>query len=474
MDNKTSQDKIKAIFLDRAKCMLFRDTVNSSPIFIYDKEVYKSNNNIKKSIASWNLICSVIDRIDGCVKFLNENSYTFPLSEEDFIGFLSFSAILYNAIKCLFEQLGIDYPYNEETNSESFKYFKDVYKQYVKEYRFWLEREDVNTINCNELENYPTDDKFFEYLRSLAFAHPFDTSRPKFFLKDENQYSPWVIANIFGKKEFGGDIGVRIYSNKFDGILDLRFDSSILRDYIKSRYDLINKATEWAQNSIKKYKILWAQRKVNRELSPIEILKDIKDILHSRYEFNDHIYFIINDAIEFLSCKLTDSSNFVAVEKYRNYLISLIPSLCDCIDSVDQDSYNDHEFVEAISIRPERVDSNTRYQLEKIFCKLKVDGEKSADIKFALNMVESFSKGFAKDYVTIDKNILFSEIKLLVTTACYLEKMNQENGNISSVLRNALQDEESTQNQLRLRAMDSMQSGKATLYFVDCSYRKNE
>jgi hypothetical protein len=46
-------------------------------------------------------------------------------------------------------------------------------------------------------------------------AHPFETSRPKFFKKGEIQYFPWVIANsnftnILGAKD---GVGIRIYSD---------------------------------------------------------------------------------------------------------------------------------------------------------------------------------------------------------------------------------------------------------------------
>ena len=52
-------------------------------------------------------------------------------------------------------------------------------------------------------------------LRSLSMAHPFETSRPKFFKKGEIQYFPWVIANsnftnILGAKD---GVGIRIYSD---------------------------------------------------------------------------------------------------------------------------------------------------------------------------------------------------------------------------------------------------------------------
>lgn len=37
-------------------------------------------------------------------------------------------------------------------------------------------------LNLEE-KNCPSDDKFFEYFRALIFAHPFETSRPKFLMQ---------------------------------------------------------------------------------------------------------------------------------------------------------------------------------------------------------------------------------------------------------------------------------------------------
>ena len=65
------------------------------------------------------------------------------------------------------------------------------------------------------------------------------------------------------------------------------------------------------------------------------------------------------------------------------------------------------------------------YQLEKIFCNL--GDYSSSDVLFGLRQAQYFSEGFAKKWVKIDINSMsHTEIQLLVRTACYLERREQQ------------------------------------------------
>ena len=76
--------------------------------------------------------------------------------------------------------------------------------------------------------------------------------------------------------------------------------------------------------------------------------------------------------------------------------------------------------------RPKIMHQFADYQLEKIFCYLN-DRCDYVNVIWGRQQAHEFSKGFAKKWVTIDaKNMSFEEIKLLVTTACYLEHEEQE------------------------------------------------
>ena len=250
----------------------FRKSINASDIFTYSDK-YKEN---------FNLLCVVMDRVETCVSYLNEHE-DYPNSEEEFLSFMMFGTMLVDAIKEINKRLNI------HINKED-------------DYCFFSE------ICCNEPLNIskkecPTDDKFFEYFRALTFAHPYETSRPKFLKKGEIQYSPWVIANKYLSGLFGMEdaVGVRIYSNMQDDIIDLRMPFQTLKNYINSRYEQMNFATAWFKEKLELEKEIWKKQKINRKQSPVEVLKEIANILDSRYMNCQDV----ERAIEYLECELT-------------------------------------------------------------------------------------------------------------------------------------------------------------------------
>lgn len=157
---------------------------------------------------------------------------------------------------------------------------------------------------------------FFEYLRALAFALPFKTDgredKRKFLEKGEIHYSPWVICNNNGFYD-SNKIGIRIYSNKKDGLIDLFITFDSLKNYIKERYDLLSKFIEWSQNEINSKREVWSKIKINRNNSIEKILIDAIKI--SKDRFKDTSY--LEDALEIINY---DSSN----EKTKDAVMQLI------------------------------------------------------------------------------------------------------------------------------------------------------
>ena len=124
-----------------------------------------------------------------------------------------------------------------------------------------------------------------------------------------------------------------------------------------------------------------------------------------------------------MECELSNEANRSSVEEYRNAIIERIPALCDAVDNLD------HELAEELCYelykRPWKMHQMAGYQLEKIFCNLGEYG--SSDVLFGLRQAQCFSEGFAKKWVNIDVNTMsHTEIRLLVRTACYLERRAQE------------------------------------------------
>lgn len=385
------------VFLDPSYCSNFRETINKTPIFIYDAE-YKVHHN---------LFCAVMDRLDSSIEYLNKHSSP-PKTEEELLLFIMYSCMVVDAVKFVLCELGIKSIYEDLSKTETYRFFKKICLE--------------DPLNLSE-KQCPTDDKFFEYFRSTTFAHPFETNRPKFFQRDEIQYSPWVIANskFMTLRGVKNGIGVRIYSNRFNEIKDLIFPLETLKEYIISRYIQIQKATYKIKVIILKKERKWKAVKVNRTLSPLDTLKEISEILNIRYESN----FAIETTILYLECESTLETNDIAISKFRKAIIEKIPTICDATDELNYEKLEE-TLAEVLHVRPKVTHSLAHYQLGKIFTnynEMKDSSNKSWD---QLN-VEAFSKEFAKKWVIIvPKTMCLTEIKLLVTVACYLEKEQQE------------------------------------------------
>lgn len=388
-------------YLDSSIIKTFRETIDSSPIF-EEQEKYKH---------LYNLICVFMDRIDSSVQFLNMHS-DYPKSEEEFINFLVYAAILRDGIEKLFENIfNKKPPYITEK-----KYFADAA---------------CNLKPFFSAQTCPTDDNFFEYIRSMAFAHPYETSfrgdkRP-FMQRGEIHYCPWVIVNktvaVFSGINDG--VGIRFYTKlNEESINSIVFSFSKLKEYIAARYQCICNLTKWAKAGIAVQTQQWLQTKVRRDQEPIFVFHDIKNILESRYEST----FSIDRAIAFLKCTLSDARNEANVSIFRDAIIRVLPHVCICVDNLD---YNGMErMLDILYIRPRQMHQMANYQLEKIFTYLDTRSETidpNSNEYWGLLQAYEFSQEFAKKWVTINiRDMSYDEIKLLVCTACYLEAKEQE------------------------------------------------
>ena len=393
-------------FLKKGLIDELRSKLNDSPIFSED-------NSLKDN---YDLICAVLDRLDSSVDYLNKHS-EIPSLEHDFLVFMMYCSMVKDASKQLADGLDVPYPFLDENDDNNFKFFKS----------FCMGK----PLNLDE-QLVPTDDRFFEYFRSIAFAHPFETSRANFLKKNDKEihYSPFVLVNnhIFSSFDDIEDaVGVRVYTNKAEGwagILDVKISFATLKNFIKSRFNFLQEIIKWAQEQINNFEATWRKRKVNRSLTNIEIMKDIIDILRTRYEPT----YEIESLLEYLDCQVTLNSNKKSVEKFRSMIECYIPEFCDAIDNLNYDVIYNIIYSD-IEVNPRGdVENMTDYQIQKIFSYLS-DEVDNYNISWGLTMAEEFSQGFAKEFVTIQAaSMSFSEIKLLVRTACYLKIEQQKIG----------------------------------------------
>ena len=373
-------------FLDSQLVCNLRDVINKTDIFIKDP--------IEKG--KFNLICAIMDRFDSSVDFLNRNQ-KFPKTENDFINFLMHVSIIRDGINNVFKVLGL------EIKSDN-----NIFQKYY--------RRDLPNIN-KEIN----DDKFYEYFRSLAFAHPFVTDRsiPNAIDKTETQYSPYVLTNLQYFRMDKDSIGVEVYSNKREPF-SITFPFETLKIYVNWKYEMILDIISEFEKIINEKEKKWKQHKVKRNLSNIGILEDIKLILKERCIETD----IIEELIMYLNCESSIQENNESIKKFKEAIIGVIPYICDAMDNYKHDEI--YDIVRDILYPNLKGHQMMHYQLEKIYGYLNDD---YGDTEWGLIQAEAFSKEFAKKWVIIKtREMSFDEIKMLTSVACYLEYMEQKEG----------------------------------------------
>ena len=375
-------------FLNSQLVYNLRDVINKTDIFIKEP----------KEKEKFNLICAIMDRFDSSVEFLNQNQ-GFPKNDNAFINFLIYVSIIRDGINNVFKVLGL------EIKSDN-KIFEKYYKR------------DLPNIN-KEIN----DDKFYEYFRSLAFAHPFVTDRsiPNAIDKTETQYSPYLLTNLalFGMEK--DSIGVEVYSNRREAF-SITFPFKKLKEYVRWKYEMISDIILEFDRIISEKEQNWKQHKVKRNLSNLDILKDIKLILEERCIDTD----IIEELIRYLNCESSFKKNNESVNIFKNAIIEIIPDICDAMDNYNHDEI--YDIVRDILYPRPKGHQMMHYQLEKIFGYLNNEYD-SGYTEWGLRQAEAFSKEFAKKWVIIKpREMSYDEIKMLTSVACYLEYKKQKEG----------------------------------------------
>lgn len=436
-------------YLDRAIINEFRESLNSSPIF-YAEEEYKKN---------WNLVCAMMDRVDSSVDYINSFDISHFDTEETLINFLTYCCILKDSIIQLFDSILPLNVFYKNNVKEQTKHFNKDFERFISEY------------NKNSKEKTCSDDKFFEFIRSITFAHPLDTNRQKFIKNHDKFFSPFVLVNSLFNDRIDNPIGVAIYSLLDDKTIHFWFSANHLINYVRDKYNLLKQAKDWLNKEISKHCDKWQKRKVNRNLQCIDLLYDIKEILQERHA--DICY--INDAISLLKCEETDKSNSKKVARYKKALVETCGDLSDWIDSLQDENLTPQKFFDMLDPMPKVMYPQAHYELSKIFSYLddeiidfntyvknrdiyiRTNGEIDvSNFEWGLVQAELFFKSFGNQYINFDLSNIHSatEVKLLTKTALYMEVQKQKSGHISRCITKLLN--ESKKKREKLKVLDTL------------------
>ena len=247
------------LLLDNDLNNKLREVVNSDDLFWRDP----------KQKENWNLICAVMDRLDSSINYINNHS-SYSNNENDIILFFVHCSIIKDAIYQVAKSLKIDC-----SNKEN------IFFKYIKDYEIFQSVEEYEIYGSNKKS---ADDQFYEYLRSLVFAHPAETSRsiPN-KIQGEIQYSPYLLGSTLQFHcDYKNPIGVQIYSNKRD-ISHICLDFDDLKKYIKNKHDKLKIIIEKCNSIVEEFKMEKKKHKINRNQDDVSILKEIVNILDERY-----------------------------------------------------------------------------------------------------------------------------------------------------------------------------------------------
>lgn len=373
----------------------FRKALNATNVFGCEKEY----------VELYNLGYALLDRMEKCVGYINAHTMI-PNSEEEFLLLMMYGSMVVDAVKLVLHLLEVEHPYTRDSQT-TYSYFADVCEEH-------------NLILPDG--KIPTDDKVWEYIRSLSFAHPFETSRAKFLKKGETQYSPAIIPYAepqLWQTNAEPTVDVMIYSTAFPEIKHLNIPYDRIIGYIGSRYQLLSLGTEKIKQIIEEKKQEWAKQKVQVSTNPLDTLKSAAAIMESRHEET-----ALGELVLLLKVQSTFEENRLQIHAYQSKIESTIPQIVTFVESLDTDGLNN--YLEQILQVTKPKYGGADYQIQKIFSGLNQHADEREQ-KWGLKQADAFYKSCGYKWVKIDVSQMGNEeIKLLVRIACEQEAQNKK------------------------------------------------
>lgn len=380
--------------LDDHKIKLVREIVNDTPLF------YESSN-LKPH---WNIICSFMDRIEDSVKELNDLKFRsdITMSSNGIILLFVYADIIKSCIKILIEEFG----FTEINHLKS-----DIFQQ----------------LGFDDKGN---DDDFFYHLRNLSFAHVLKVDRKSHYLLS-NGVKERLCSPIIS--DTGEMISIIVYSNlRSISESSLVVSKSSIFEYIQRKYNELDEIILGLNEIIKSYESDWSEQKVDASTDIIVMLNQLKDFY--RLRFDRFTYNFIEKVITLLEYEPQIKQNIPHVKNLQRYVSLLTIDYIECFNKRSPSTQN-HEFFNIFSVSPEVGIQNSHYILEKIqvYLTQEQSGENNynyvpnsaamphySKVYLGFAMLEKFKKDFADKYVTINYNMTFSEIQILVLTSLYM------------------------------------------------------
>ena len=285
------ENKVFKIGLDTEILRKLRNKINEQKNISYNKMYGKYR--------AWDKICAIMNRLDDTVEYLNTielNTGKYKRSAFDFFDFMNNASVVIDCVKELSKIF-------EVSDSEI--------------------KNSTNIFNKVGSDGNGTDEKYFEYLRSLCSVHPVETSRHKRYQDNDFECSPYVLWNN-SLRLFNDDCDIYavVYTSK-DNESFKRVGIYIEQvfKYVEIRVNFIEKIIDYI-DTYQKDMILKLKKQhiknVTEFNSYIEYLTNLDEEAKDRYG-DDHWY-SFEYVIKLLQLKLSDSENENKMKLYINAL----------------------------------------------------------------------------------------------------------------------------------------------------------
>lgn len=279
------------ICLDSTIIEILRDKVNEQQNITINKKDGEQR--------AWDKICAIMDRLDDTVDYLNRiklNTGRYSRSAFDFYDFLNNASVVVDCIKQLAKLFDVP--------DDKIKLSTNIFNQLGK-------------------DGQGTDERYFEYIRSLCSVHPIETSRHKRYQDNKFECSPYVMwNNELISYDNDCDIYAVVYTKKEeDSFKRVKIYISQIFEYVKTRVEFVKVITDEIDQYQKAIIAGFKQKTIKQESefdTYIDYLKNLDKELNIRFG-SERIY-TFDYIIKLFELKLSNFENQHKMNLYLNAL----------------------------------------------------------------------------------------------------------------------------------------------------------
>lgn len=392
-----------------------------------------AEKQIKGPYCAWDRTCAAMDRLEDTLDYLNDVELGKDKKSRSAFDFYDFINNAYIVIDCI----------------------KTIGRIFRVDNRLIEEIENSTSIFKNELGDKSTDQKYFEYVRSLCSVHPLCTNHQKEFLNSSQFHCcPFVSwqgpTTLYHNKK--ADLMAFIYpSDPHEKIIQLGLYVSQFEQYLAKWIDFIPKIIE-AKNTYTDREYEWLRGEKVKSLAEldnniVQWLKYLKDEYSKRFDSGSDCLF--DEYIRFFTIELSDPRNNIALKKYQNAIIYALGFLRNELQNMSYDGYENNgiEHPEAWMettlfdsigyISPnDGIFTKYAYNLQKVYYLEPNENYSEYDKIYARGLLEEPSK-LINQYVYFTNTEPDVERMILVQLALYFDSLTRKsflNKNIPNTL----------------------------------------